>query len=173
MKIKLLLVMCLLLGTCGCGRKKTFQNTAFSGKKYTLTFPSTWEANDTGIMGTDRVGLSPLEDANDIFRENVTVVLENLPSSMTDQKYLDLTIKSLTKAFGLSEGVAFSKVRVGAQEGYHLRYAFQMGQQALDNDVYIVVRKGSAYILTCSNAKGKRDVFKPVMDATIASFNIE
>lgn len=164
--------MCILIGICGCGRKKTFQNTSFSGKPYTLQFPETWDVNESGLMGTDRAGLSPLEDANDLFRENINVVLENLPTAMTEEAYLALTVKNLVRAFGLPAGTAFAKTRVGASEGYHLRYAFQTGQHELDNDLYIVISKGSAYILTCSNAKGKRDAFKPAMDETIATFRI-
>lgn len=173
MKTKVIVVMCVILAPYGCGRKKTVQNTMFSGKDYALQFPDTWEVNNKRIMGTDLIGLSPLEDPKDTFRENVGVGLENLPKSMTDKEYVEASLNNMSKAFGLPPGAEFAKARVGNTDGYHLRYSLQMGPKEVDNDVYIVIHKGSAYILTCSNAKGKRDAFKATMDSIIATFKFK
>jgi hypothetical protein len=91
---------------------------------------------------------------------------------MSDKEYLEVALKNMSKAFGLPSGTEFAKTKVGNIDGYHLRYSLQMGQNEMDNDVYIVISNGSAYILTCSNAKGKRDVFKARMDSIIATFKI-
>ena len=42
----------------------------------------------------------------------------------------------------------------------------------MDNDVYIVLDKEAAYVITCSNQKGKRTAFKETMDTVVATFSI-
>ncbi len=170
---RLTIVMCVIVALCGCGKKETVQKTAFLGDDYKLEFPGTWEINDKGIMGTDLIGLSPIEDAKDTFRENVNVVLENLPKSMTDAEYLQLSLKHLNKVFALPPDKKFTQTKVGNQQGYHLRYSMQMGQNNMDNDVYVVIKDGAAYIITCSHAKGKRDAFKSTIDSIVDTFAIE
>ena len=171
MKTRLVL-LCLAVVICGCG-KKIIQNTTFSGKAYTLTFPDTWEINDKGMMGADLIGFSPLESPEDTIRENVNVVLENLPKAMTDKEYLALTLTSMNKAFGLPSDKTFAPVPVGNQKGHHLHYSLQMGQNIMDNDLYIVLKNNSAYIITCSNPEGKREAFKTTMDNVVKTFSLK
>ena len=172
-KVIVIVVMCLIVTLCGCGKKKTIRNTSLPGKDYALQFPDTWETKDTGVMGTDLIGLSPLEDPQDTFRENVTVMLESMPESMTDAEYLKLTLTNMSNIFGLPSEANFTKTKVGTADGYHLLYSMQMGQNEMDNDVYIVIDKGAVYVLTCSHLKGKRNAFKATMDAVIETFAIK
>jgi hypothetical protein len=171
MKTKLIL-LCLIIAICGCG-KKTVQNTTFAGKDYSLKFPDTWEINEKGMMGMDLIGLSPLESTDDAFRENINVILENLPKAMADRDYLELTLAGMNKMFGLPSDSKFVPVKVGNENGYHLHYSVQMGQNEIDNDLYIVIKKNSAYVITCSNAKGKRDDFKAIMESVVGTFAIK
>ncbi len=157
----------------GCGKKKTVNNTTFAGKNYGMKFPDTWEINDSGAMGTDIVGLSPVEGPSDKFRENINVVLENVPTSLPEKDYLDLSLKNLTEGLGIKPGLKFTKTKVGSAEGYHLHYTAKIGEIEVDNDLYIVIKNGGSYIITCSNSKGKRDAFKSVMDSVIATFSVE
>ena len=175
MKTQLIVVTCVIIALCGCGKKekKTVQNTPFSGEDYSLKFPDTWEIKDRGFMGTDLMGLSPTENPQDTFRENVNVVLENISASMSDEEYLKLSLTSLNKIFGVPSDRPFGQAKVGHHQGYHLRYSAQMGQIKVDNDIYIVLQKGAAYIITCSNLKGKRDTFKPIMDSIVETFQIK
>ena len=173
MKTRHILIVCALLALSGCEKKKTFQGTSFKGKNYKVVFPSNWEVNEKGAMGSDLVALSPLEGAGDLFRENVNVGLENLPPSLTDQQYLALNLTNLNKVSGGSGNQQFTKQKVGNHPGYHLRYSLTLGQAQMDNDVYIVIVNKAAYIITCTNEKGNRDAFKQTMDAIIASFKIE
>lgn len=154
-------------------KKKALDNTPFNGRDYELKFPDTWEINSSGMMGTDVIGLTPMEGNDDNFRENINVVLENLPEGITAQEYLDANITNMKKTFGLPEDAKFEKVKVGSCDGYHLHYSLKMGNYELDNDVYIVVVKNAAYIITCSNEKGKRDKYKKEMDGVVKTFKLK
>ena len=165
------LFVCLVAGLVGCG-KRTVQNTLFEGNEYVLELPDSWEVK-SHFQGADLVGISPAENPGDQFRENVTVVLENLPASMTDQEYLDLSVSQLREGFGLSGDLGFTPASVGHMAGHHIHYVAETQQGAMDNDAYIVIHDGAVYVITCAHAIGKRDALKSTMDGIIATFDIK
>ena len=173
MKIKVTLALCLIVSVYTCwGEKKTIQGTAFSGDDYTLNFPSTWGVK-RGVMGTDLIGLSPLESPSDNFQENINVVVDNIPDSMSVSMFLQYNLDAMNKMYGLPEDASFSKVRVGSSDGYHLRYSARVGQLSLDNDCYIVLINKASYFITCSHISGKRDSYKSTVDSIISSFEVK
>ena len=165
------LFVCLVAGLVGCG-KRTVQNTLFEGNEYVLELPDSWEVK-SHFQGADLVGISPVENPGDQFRENVTVVLENMPASMTDQEYLDLSVSQLREGFGLSGDLGFTPASVGHMAGHHIHYVAEIQQGAMDNDAYIVIHDGAVYVITCAHAIGKRDALKSTMDGIIATFDIK
>lgn len=167
----LVLLACFLVGLVGCG-KRTVQNTIFQGKEYVLEFPDFWDVH-SNWMGTDLAGLSPQEDPTDEFRENVNVILENLPASMTDEEYMEISLDGLKNLFLVPASTSFTRTRVGNRDGYHVHYQAHIEQGHVDNDVYVVIDGGGAYVITCSHEVGKRDAFKSTMDGIIATFDIK
>ena len=161
------LFVCFVAGLVGCGRR-TVQNTLFEGNEYVLEFPASWEVK-SNFQGADLVGISPPESPDDQFRENVTVVLENMPASMTDQEYLDLSVSQLREGFGLTGDIGFTPASVGSMAGHHIHYVAGM----MDNDAYVVIHGGAVYVITCAHAIGKRDGLKSTMDGVIATFDIK
>ena len=165
------LFVCFVAGLVGCGRR-TVQNTLFEGNEYVLEFPASWEVK-SHFQGADLVGISPPESPDDQFRKNVTVVLENMPASMTDQAYLDLSVGQLREGFGLTGDIGFTPTSVGHMAGHHIHYVAEIQQGAMDNDAYIVIHDGAVYVITCAHAIGKRDALKSTMDGIIATFDIK
>ena len=171
MNAKFILLLLFLIGSCAWadGHKNTIQGTAFSGGDYTLTFPSSWEVK-RGVMGTDLMGISPLENQSDEFQENVCVILDNLPDTMDAQMYLQSNLDAVKRMYGLPEGAGFARVRVGNTDGYHIRCSVQVGQRLQDNDTYIIIIDKAVYTITCSHLSGKRDAYKTIVDSIISSF---
>ena len=167
----LVLLACCLAGLVGCG-KRTVQNTIFQGKEYVLIFPDSWEVH-SNWMGADLAGLSPQEDPTDEFRESLNVVLENLPALMTDEEYVERSLDVLRNGLLVPASTSFTRTRVGNRDGYHVHYQASIKDRLMDNDAYIVINGGAAYVITCSSEVGTRDGFKPTMDAIIATFAIK
>jgi len=167
----LVLLACCLAGLVGCG-KRTVQNTIFQGKEYVLEFPDSWDVHSNG-MGTDLAGLSPVQGEDDKFRENVNVALENLPALMTDEEYVERSLDVLRNGPLVPASTSFTRTRVGQMDGYHIHYQASIKDRFMDNDAYIVINGGAAYVITCSSEVDTRDAFKPTMDAIIATFDIK
>ena len=57
---------------------------------YSIKYPSHWELNESGEMGTSLIILSPLESEKDTFRENVNLLIQDLTG-------LDIGLDQYTK----------------------------------------------------------------------------
>ena len=165
--------MCAFFALCGCQKKKTVHNTAFLGEDYAIDFPDNWEVKSKENKYADVIGISPKEDVQDLFRENVNVVLENIPTSMTDAEYLKHSLSNANEILGLPAEKEFSPLKVGKYPGYHIQYSTQVDQIEAGCDIYIVLHERSAYVITFSYAKGKRDAYIPTVDSIIESFVIK
>jgi len=172
MKTNLIIISCLLFALCGCNNNTTIQGTSFAGKAYTLKFPSDWTVLKKPMAGIDQIAQSPMEGSSDKFRENVNVVLENVPPNMSEQEYLDASLAAMKQMINLDDDLKHTKTKVGSYDGYHMQYSMTMQGRTIDNDIYIVIANGGSYLITCSHAKGKREKFKPTVDSIIDSFKI-
>ena len=72
-----LLISILLFPIVVCGQ--TINDwKIFDHLNYSISYPSTWELNHDGQMGTSFIISSPLESDNDNFKENVNLVIQDL-----------------------------------------------------------------------------------------------
>src|SRR5690606_22731358 len=57
------------------------QNAAWKTLKdslYTIQYPETWEMNYTGQKGLSFVAVSPLANPDDLFRENLSLIIQDM-----------------------------------------------------------------------------------------------
>lgn len=120
---------------------------------YTIDFPPEWEVRH-GQMGTDILGLTALEGADDDFRENINVVIEQLPPEIDAAAYLAASKDTLRRMMTDFELVAEAPVSFGETAGTRIEYRARMGIYSLHNDVYLVVADGTAYVITLSMLAG-------------------
>jgi hypothetical protein len=57
-------------------KSETFK--VFTGNDFSIQYPSGWEINTEGQMATSLVLLAPLESAQDKFKENVNLIIQDL-----------------------------------------------------------------------------------------------
>ncbi|MEZ4951366.1 MAG: hypothetical protein R2784_18560 [Saprospiraceae bacterium] len=64
--------------------------------EYSIQYPSDWELNESGMMGTAFIFLSSIEGESDQFRENVNMVIQDLQGEkVTMDQFVELTIQQL------------------------------------------------------------------------------
>jgi hypothetical protein len=176
------MVLLLLVGACGKesgtngesgsdSARRAINGGRFKGPEYTMLAPEGWETK-RNVMGADLAFLSPADGATDEFRESLNVVLENLPSGITEQEYLARTKANLAKFFNdyalLDEG----SVKLGGRDWWRLEYKMAQGALHMHNDVYLLVNGDGAYVVTCCFLDGEnsRERYLPAMRESIASF---
>jgi hypothetical protein len=184
------LVFLLLVGACGKesgtnvpkkearevrggSARRALDGTEFNGTGYKLTAPDGWDTK-RGFMGMDLMFMSPREGADDPFRENLNVVLENIPPAITKGVYLEATKRNLDTLLTGFVLVAEEVVKLGRHEWHRIEYRMTQGTYDLHNDVYLLLRDGSAYVITCSClGKDSRARYLPAMRKSIESFTFD
>lgn len=166
-------VLCLVGLTASCSRNetaKTPRGTAFQGKNYVLENVHDWEEKRSQ-MRTDRMWLSPLEGSNDTFRENVNVTVENIPTGMKIDEYIEKGMEDLN-AMGISAPANYEPIRINgiAASMAHINYA--IGTVKLVLDSYVLLDGNQAYVISCTATEETYEMYGPQFEAMIETFSL-
>ncbi len=137
---------------------------------YSIEYPTSWELNQSGIMGASFLLFSPFESEDDIFRENLNLVEQDLTGLDLDlERYTELSISQLKKS------IANFKIRVSKPEGnYHwLVFDGDQGEVKLTFEQYYWVIDTKAYVLTFTTERDQYDNYKQVGKRMLKSFKLK
>src|SRR5215467_6323516 len=71
---------------------KSSQFTSLVKKNYRIEYPTSWTLDTSGLVGSELFVLSALENDTDKFKENVSVIIQNLAGQNIDlDKYKDIS----------------------------------------------------------------------------------
>jgi hypothetical protein len=141
---------------------------------YSIQYPENWELNTSGQMGMSFILLSKQLSAEDLFRENINLIIQDLEGQNIDlDKYVELSegqIKTLITNSNLMEskrqnenGSEFQKViYTGDQGSYHLKF---------EQNYWI--KNGKAYVLTFTGEIDQFDRYKEVGEKIMKSFRLK
>lgn len=177
MKIKynhfLLALSALILVSCSGEKELKDGWENFSTSTYSINYPEEWELDDSGEMGTEFMILSPKEGDEDLFRENVNLVVQNLgPKAMDLSQFVQLSegqLKTMITDLNIissvrkeSKGLTYHDISyVGTQGIYELRV-----QQ------YYWVENKNVYVLTMTTEDKNYKKFSDVCKEIMASFEL-
>lgn len=115
-------------------------------KDYTIRYPKDW-MQKTDVEGTEFFIYSPQTDADDQFRENISLVTESLKGTGYD---LDQYVKAALKM--LRENIIESKrIQRAGRDCQMVVYTQDFpGKFTTKNELYIWVKNGKAYMLAFS-----------------------
>jgi hypothetical protein len=138
---------------------------------FDITAPEGWEKQDTLYMGNRMVIIfSPIEDATDDFRENLNVLTEK--TGMDPDDYFDLSRKNIQKMLTNAEELDNGTTEINGLPGHWLRYNHNYQGYLLEVKAYIVMKNGTAYIITCTSKKGEMDKWSPQFEQAVNSFTL-
>jgi photosystem II reaction center protein PsbP len=150
---------------------KSTQFTNLAKNNYKIEYPTSWTLDTSGLAGSELFVLSPLENDTDKFKENVSVITQNLAGQNIDlDKYKDI---SETQIAGLgTDGKIFESSKVQAAKGdyYRLRYALNQGNFKLIVTSYCYIKNEKAYLITFTSESRKYDRYKEIGDKILDSF---
>lgn len=147
-QFKLLLTTIILFSKFMYGQNapkwKDFTNTTFS-----IQVPSNWQIDTNHVMGTLAIFYSPLEAANDRFKENVNVLVQkHQETRFTLEQYRTISEQQLGK-MGVGVGINESELKED-QKGayYHLVYTMTSGGVFLKIRSKAYLIKGAVFLIT-------------------------
>ncbi len=133
-----------------------------------LVLPAGWDAeeNPDTFAKAVLVVRSPRETPDDPFRENICVHAEALPRRASFAQYLHNTKALLAHTLTDYRLLAEMRTTIGGHRACRLVYAFNADHQR-KNIVYLVKRRNTVYVLTCSSVTCGFERWEPVMNKTV------
>lgn len=138
---------------------------------YSIQYPSNWELNQNGQMGTSFILLSSLENNKDQFRENVNLIIQDLTGRNIDlDKYSEISEGQVKTMITNSKLIESKRIKNGNKEYHQLIYTGDQGEYHLKFDQYYWVENEKAYVLTLTCEQSAFLNFKEIGENILNSF---
>ena len=144
---------------------KTFEKEGF-----TIDYPTEWQLDVSGSMGTVFLLFSGLSGEGDTFNENINLCMQNLEGQNLDlDAYVALTESQLPNAIENSK--ILRSERMG--DYHHIMYDGTMQGIDLRFKQYYWLKDDVAYLLTFSAQRSDYDQYASVAAKIMASFQLK
>jgi hypothetical protein len=142
-----------------------------SENNYAIQYPSNWELNQNGQMGTNFILLSSLENKEDQFRENVNLIIQDLTSRNIDlDKYSEISEGQVKTMITNSNLIESKRIKNGNNEYHQLIYTGDQGVYHLKFEQYYWVENEKAYVLTLTCEQSTFSEYKEIGENILNSF---
>ncbi len=138
---------------------------------FALEFPVSW-TTEPNYLGTHVMSLSPLKDKEDVYRESVSVIAENLPNPVILQKYYEMYLKIMQETLKEFKIINTTPVVISEQPAIKLVAQYAMSGQILTVEEYFVTKKSKGFIITCSALTSSYDEFRPMFEKMVLSLKL-
>lgn len=138
---------------------------------YELAFPRGWTASEGAAMPALFVA-SARESPSDAFVENVNVVVEALPTTLSAEDYADGSAPLLQTDLSEYRELSRTTVELAGQPAVRLEYQHTYQGHPLWVVSYMLVAGPRAYVITATAEQSQLDRWRAPLDAIARSFRL-
>jgi len=143
-----------------------------SDGKYSIAFPAQWELA-ADLDESSIAGISPREDGQDFFRENVLIGSFDLTTTDNLDDYFQGNLEYLQRQIGDIEVESQERVEIDGQEAIKLIYSSTISNTRVKTVQVFLLRDGRGYIITAMAMEPAFEAFKEEFGEIIKSFRFE
>lgn len=168
------LVLCVLLfqlviGGQAVGASSTCVPYANDKYGFSLNYPKDWVLHE-GYMGTIFIALSPLEDGNDLFQENINVITEDLQGyEFTIEEYLEFTLSELQDIVDNLRVISRGKRNIASQQGKVIVFSGEQSGFEFQWMQVFFISGTNIYVITYTAQENRYDKYLPTIENIINS----
>lgn len=141
--------------------------------RFEVKYPPDWELSKNQ-QGSEFVLLSKLSSTEDVFRENVNLVIQDLAEMNIDlDKYLDITINQIKTMVLFGEVWENERIKTDNDEFHRLVYSGKFDSTNLKFEQYIWIRSEKAYVITLTCAYKEFYDYLGIGQLIFDSFNLK
>jgi hypothetical protein len=140
---------------------------------YSIHYPDNWELDLSKKNGMSFMILSPADSDSDLVRENVNLLIQDIPDGMNMDQYIKVS-ESQIKSVIPGSSILKSERQLSGEAEYHkIFYTGVEGQSNYKFEQDIFLKKGKAYILTLTCEQDQFDKYQEVGDKILNSFRLQ
>ncbi|MGE5551993.1 MAG: hypothetical protein ACM3ZC_15890 [Bacteroidota bacterium] len=141
-------------------------------KSFSLELPGDWQVLED-ITGAAFAALSPPSGPADGYRENVSVVYEDLPAGETLAGYFARTQAALRTAGGDLQEHGSGRLVIDGVSAQWFAFTRRIGNANAMVILYMLLNQGRVYVISCSAAPDEFLSFGPLFEKMALSFRVE
>jgi hypothetical protein len=181
-QIKLFGLTSLFISLIACGQttQKSVQADipnnwkAINESGYMIQYPDSFDLNKPGQMGTSFILFSKPISQQDLFRENVNLIIQDLTGQNIDlNKYVEISEGQIKTMITNGNIIESKRIKTGDSEFQKVVYTGVQGQFNLKFEQYYWIVKGKAYVLTLTCEIRQFDKYKKVGEKIMNSFKLK
>lgn len=117
--------------------------------RYSIDYPKEWTKSTIPSGAPGVAFLTPKDGPNDVFQENVNVIVQDLSDQpMTLDEYTDLNKKQLVQLVGASALTSIQPTKLAGADAKVALYSMKYGAYTLKIKQYWTVKNKKAFVLT-------------------------
>ncbi|MFT6715647.1 MAG: hypothetical protein ACJA0Q_000274 [Saprospiraceae bacterium] len=141
---------------------------------YEISFPHSWITDTSKVMGTDLILFSPLVGKNDVFRENVNILVQDLSAyDLSLDQYVDISVNQINTLITDSKIELNERVKGINGDFYKIIYTGKQGKLNLKFEQYFWLVKKTAYVLTFTCEVDQFSKYQQVGEQILNSFKLK
>lgn len=152
----------------------TITFVTFAHAPFSFQHPQNWELDTSGKMNTTVFAFSPKDDEADNFRENVSVIIQDLAGSGIDlEKYASISEEQM-KTMVTDCTIHRSEVKTTPNgECYQIQYDMTQGTYRIQITSYCFIQEEKAYLITFATETKKAGQYKSIGEQILNSFSLD
>lgn len=180
-KLKLLLLFILFLSLEAFSQtknepvSKTAEEwSALAEQNYSIEYPGSWELNRPGQGGPNFLLFSQLGSAEDTFRENVNLLIQDLKGMDIDlDKYTAISEEQIKTMLEDGKIIESKKQNANGRDFQKIIYTGKYAPYDLKFEQYYWVEGEKAYVLTLTCEVSQYEAFKKTGERILDSFRLK
>jgi len=172
--MKKLLFIFLLIPTILFSQTNNITLKTHADKEFSIKYPSNWELNSEGKMTTSFILFAPLESAQDKFKENINLIIQDLSGYTIDlEAYTAISEQQLKNAVVNFKLVESKQIKNEKDTYHHIIYEGEQAGFKLHFHQQYRVKNNKAYVLTFTAELQSVKRFSEVATKILNSFQLK
>jgi hypothetical protein len=172
----------ILLSLIACGEttQKNVESVIPAGWKtmdesgFSIQYPDSFELNKSGQMGMTFILLSKQTSPQDLFRENVNLIIQDLAGQNINlDRYVEISEGQIKTMITNGNIIDSKRIKTSDSEFQKVIFTGTQGQFNLKFEQYYWIVKQKAYVLTMTCEINQFDNYKEIGEKIMNSFRIK
>ncbi|MFN3196028.1 MAG: hypothetical protein ACE364_08780 [Chlorobiota bacterium] len=168
------LIFIFSLITVSFSKEKEVEIAVLENEKFKIEYPSDWELDESGNMGTSFILFSPVDKLNENFNTNINLIIQDVSAyNITFDQYVELSEKQI-KTMIIDSKIVFSDLVTTESNQYQkLIFTGKQGVYDLKFEQFYIMRGPKVYVLTLTCRQEEFDDFQQLGEQIMNSFQIK
>jgi hypothetical protein len=165
---------------CGQTTQKNVQSEILNDWKtmdetgFTIQYPDSLELNKSGQLGMTFILLSKQTSQQDLFRENVNLIIQDLAGQNINlDKFVEISEGQIKTMITNGNIIESKRIKTSDSEFQKVIYTGTQGQFNLKFEQYYWILKQKAYVLTLTCEINQFDKYQEIGEKIMNSFKIK